>query len=183
MGLNVPRSFIFRSFPMWSRSSFIAKVRAVRERGRRWRNRFPAVFTAWWISLQVWFWWRVRGDPVLKITHRLSAERTRLRRGMTPADVVAVVHRAVPGTRGEGCCLFRALVRFGLFHRTGTDAAVLCLGVQPPDAAERFAHAWVEVHGTPIGEPSDPRATHRILARWDGSQTGSGASSSAVTTE
>jgi len=145
-------------------------------------HRLPAVPLAWGVALRVWWEHTVWNAPVTAVTHRLANGRSGWL-SLSPEDVVAVVHRSVPGTRGPNRCLFRTLVRFGLLQRTGTDPAAVCLGVQSPDTADQFAHAWVEVNGIPVGEPTDPRTTHQVLARWDGSETNVRSSTSAATTK
>lgn len=144
---------------------------AIGERCRRWIHRLPAVPLAWGVALSVWLERTIWETPVSRMVHRRASGWSLSWLALSPDDIVAIVHRAVPGTRGSHQCLFRALVRFGLLHRTDTPAT-LCLGVQPPDAADSFAHAWVEVNDTPIGEATDPHTTHRVLARWDGSGMG-----------
>lgn len=65
-------------------------------------------------------------------------------------------------------CLPRALVLYGLLHHTALTNIRFCLGVDPAGVASRtvFAHAWVDVDGTPFGEGTDPRRTHRVLFRY-----------------
>jgi hypothetical protein len=70
-------------------------------------------------------------------------------------------------TRGHsGRCLPRALLLFGLVQRTEHAPVHFCLGAQRNRPHEHLAHAWVEVGGTALAEPVDPRTTHRPLYRY-----------------
>lgn len=135
--------------------------------GKRWIRRVPAIPLAWAVALIVKMGLVVQDRSPLDLARRLADGGAWLQGTVSPSDVVAIVHRLVPGTSGSGQCLFRALVRFGVLRRIGVDTAAFCLGVQSPTTARRFAHAWVEVENTPIGEPNDPRRTHHLLVRCD----------------
>jgi len=155
------------------------------ERGKRWLARLPVAPLAWGLVLFVWGSRHVGNVSVLQVARRLASlgpwYRPLCWDEISPVDAVAIVHRLVPGTRGPGRCLSRALMRFGILRQTGTDTATLWLGVRSPEAGEQFAHAWVEVGGVPVGEPSDPRDTHRRLAYVDG--TGSGPARASLATD
>jgi hypothetical protein len=168
-------SYLFPGKTGWSRWD---------ERWKRWPGRLPVVVLAWGVALFVWGSRHVGNVPALRVARRLASIGSWYRPlcwdEVAPVDVVAIVHRLVPGTRGPGRCLFRTLVRFGILRQTGTDTATLWLGVRSPEAEEQFAHAWLEVDGVPVGEPSDPRSTHRRLVCVDGTGTGPDRQSLAV---
>ena len=58
-----------------------------------------------------------------------------------------------------GYCVERSLLLFHLLRRGGRPAR-LCFGVAPEEG--RLAgHAWVELDGAPVAEPTDPRERYR----------------------
>ena len=70
-------------------------------------------------------------------------------------------------TRGHsGRCLPRALLLFGLVQRTKHASVHFCLGAKRDHPHGHLAHAWVEIRGTALGEPVNPRTTHRLLYRY-----------------
>lgn len=77
-----------------------------------------------------------------------SATRTLLR------GTDAVAARVI----GPGTCLFRSLARYAALRQARVDARFV-IGVAPsPVPGEDFvAHAWIEVGGEPVFEPSPPR--------------------------
>lgn len=136
-------------------------------RWRRWRRRLPAVPVVWALALRVFVGLYVRTKPVPALVAGLADGPLGAGLNLTPLDARALVHRCVPGVADR--CLPRALIVFALLARSSaTDDVAFCLGVQEPSvrtADPRFAHAWVEVNGRPVGEGTDPRDTHSLLFR------------------
>jgi chorismate mutase len=97
--------------------------------------------------------------------HRIRAVLTKLRRGARPANLadVTAARNLVTTTSarraGRRGCLERSLATVLLCRLRGTTAT-WCVGVRVRPPTE--AHAWVEVDGKPVGEPT---GTSRAYAR------------------
>lgn len=154
--------------PLWCSGPF-SNVSAARAPCGEWVFRALLVPLAWALALRIHFARRALGIGVPELARCLAGPlRPRglwTQVGMTGADAAMVVGWALPGRRGDGRCLDRALLQFALLRKTGTESARLCLGVRDPASGARFAHAWVEVGGAPIGDAADPRRTHCVLVR------------------
>lgn len=79
---------------------------------------------------------------------------------LAPIDTVDEARRASRGIARRGTCLSRALA---VAARAPTADVVI--GVEPRQDAPLFAHAWLEMNGSPI-DPSDVAGT--IIARLHG---------------
>ena len=85
-------------------------------------------------------------------SERPAGEPDGPRAGLAAEAVTLVARRPNVGSR----CLERSLVLWFLLRRRGIDAELL-MGAESPEGGELPAHAWVEVAGLPLGEPSDVR--------------------------
>lgn len=84
---------------------------------------------------------------------------------LAPGACLTVAYRLAIRGRAHRC-LPRALLLFGLMQRTAHAPVHFCLGVQRDHPHQQLAHAWIEVRGTALAEPVDPRTTHRLLYRY-----------------
>lgn len=70
-------------------------------------------------------------------------------RAITSSERLCERLRVVPDT-----CLYRSLARYAVLRRAGHPARFV-LGLNPK-AGEILGHAWVELHGEPVGETIEP---------------------------
>lgn len=121
----------------------------------------PVIILAWiltlWIKIELW----IGITSLPHLVRRIEVKNNKYRL-FTPQDAVRVVRSAVPSLQNSDKCLLHALVLFGLISYTGREAAFY-LGVKSPTHKRCFAHAWVEIDGTPLDESTDPCLTHSIL--------------------
>ena len=68
---------------------------------------------------------------------------------LSTSEAVIERLRVVPDT-----CLYRSLTRYAALRRAGHPARFV-MAVQPRDPSIS-GHAWVELHGEPVGETVDP---------------------------
>lgn len=167
----------------------------VGDRWTRWRRRLPFVPVTLGVAVRIAWALYVRSRPLPELCAGIvfPASASRPTRDVTrkvpppPFDAVALAHRLLPlGT--PWACLPRSLVVAAVLHRMGHRSVALCLGVRrdlrTADRASRLrpaapgvlrvnpfyedplAHAWVEVDGRPLAEPSDPHASHALLYRF-----------------
>lgn len=90
-------------------------------------------------------------------------ERGPRRTPLSPARLSRAVDRSLRLGSRQPRCLVSALVLYGLLREQG-DAAELVIGL-PQSAADKDAHAWVELDGVDVGPPPG-RGTHEELARF-----------------
>jgi Transglutaminase-like superfamily len=107
----------------------------------------------------------LRRRSLPEMTRRLSVPRRRASHvHCYPARrVSAVADRALRSTPYQPRCVLRALVVFSLLHRQG-DQPELVIGL-PLQAADKDAHAWLEIGGIDVGPPPG-RSDHVELARY-----------------
>ena len=91
---------------------------------------------------------------------RTHALLLRIGARLTPIDTVDEARRASRAIARHGTCLSRAVA---VAARTPTADVVI--GVEPRKDAPLFAHAWIEMNGSPI-DPSDVAGT--VIARLHG---------------
>lgn len=162
---------------------------ATRPRWRRWVQCARVVPRAFWTLVRVRRYLRKNETPLPVLLKRLTVahrQQAASRHRLAPQACLTVARRLVDRGRSHRC-LPRALLLYGLLQRSAADDIRFCLGVHPAstrresaapspaDALQQestapmsaiFAHAWVEVAGTPFGEPTDPYSTHRALYRY-----------------
>ncbi len=90
-------------------------------------------------------------------------ERGPRRAPLSPARLSRAVDRSLRLGSRQPRCLVSALVLYGLLREQG-DAAELVIGL-PQSAADKDAHAWVELDGVDVGPPPG-RGSHEELARF-----------------
>ena len=74
------------------------------------------------------------------------------------------MYRTLKVGRRQPTCLVNALVLYRLLREQG-DHAELVIGL-PAKAADKDAHAWVELDGVDMGPPPG-RSGHAEMARFD----------------
>lgn len=87
----------------------------------------------------------------------------RRRRRLAPARVSRAVDRSLRLGSRRPRCLVNAVVLFRLLREQG-DHAELIIGL-PQTAADKEAHAWIELGGVDVGPPPG-RGSHEELARF-----------------
>lgn len=162
---------------------------------QRWLRRLPVVPVAWSIAVRVWWSTRVRPCPLPSLLQRLSRPTLAKRPVEDAVAVVYRTvpgvgrERCLPRSlilygllhrMGHPNCSFCLGVQPERFrHDASTRAAdspqadlssatTTTLRSERQLSAfgtESWAHAWVEVNGEPLAEPTDPRVTHRVLYR------------------
>jgi hypothetical protein len=105
----------------------------------------------------------LRRHTLPELAQRLSAQPVRDVPRYPARRVSTVADRALRLTPYQPRCVLRALVVFSLLHQQG-DAPDLVIGL-PPQAADKDAHAWLEIGGIDVG-PSPGRSNHVELARY-----------------
>jgi len=98
--------------------------------------------------------------PLPDLLHALTPEASASALSIAPCR--SVVDRLVV-RKGKTRCLPRALVLYALLATGRPHRVRFRLGVQRPQTGRRFAHAWVELDGVPLGEADSIRKTHRTL--------------------
>ncbi len=158
-------------------------------------RRLPVVPIAWSIAARVWWSTTVRPSPLPSLLQRLATGSPLVKRSVEDAVAVVyrtvpgtgrgrclprslilygLLHRI-----GHSNCSFCLGVQPETFRR---DASPRAIDTPRTDRSaenaalrsghdlasfgtESWAHAWVEVDGEPLAEPTDPRVTHRVLYR------------------
>ena len=158
-------------------------------------RRLPVVPIAWSIAARVWWSTTVRPSPLPSLLQRLATGSPLVKRSVEDAVAVVyrtvpgtgrgrclprslilygLLHRI-----GHSNCSFCLGVQPETFRR---DASPRATDTRRRDRSaenaalrsghdlasfgtESWAHAWVEVDGEPLAEPTDPRVTHRVLYR------------------
>ena len=126
----------------------------------RWHARLALAWRVWAAYARVRVWTR---GPLPEQVALLG----RTRGGGVPPHAPARLSRAVDRALRIGSwhptCLRRALTLLRLLRRQG-DACDVVIGL-PAGAAERTAHAWIEIDGIDVGPPPG-RGDYRELARF-----------------
>jgi hypothetical protein len=120
-------------------------------------------------GLAAWVHAHLASQPVGALVRRLARWPVPVPNALAPGPALAACRR-VPGL-GKGRCLRRSLVGIGLLTSTPVEADLsLCIGIRRRTwraAGQPPAHAWIEVGGDPVRDPSDPQATCRPLVRFE----------------
>lgn len=96
----------------------------------------------------------------------------RVRPGTWEPSACLAVARYLSGTGPQGPCLRQSLLLFALLHGSRARTVRFVLGIhsdeasatpRSPSAPSPLAHAWIEVNGTPLGDPHRVAEQHRIL--------------------
>jgi hypothetical protein len=96
----------------------------------------------------------------------------RVRPGTWEPEACLAVARHLSGTGPQGPCLRQSLLLFALLHGSRARTVRFVLGIHGDEAAapppsspapSPLAHAWIEVDGTPLGDPHRVADQHRIL--------------------
>jgi hypothetical protein len=106
---------------------------------------------------------QVHRRPLPQLVGTLAETPARGGVHLPPRRLGNAVDRTLQVGRRRPTCLVSSLVLFRLLRRQG-DAAELVIGL-PLNAADKDAHAWVELAGMDVGPPPG-RNGHLELARY-----------------
>ena len=106
---------------------------------------------------------RVHREPLPVYVARLGRPEDQTDRRHPPFRLSRAVYRTLRLGRRQPTCLVNALVLYRLLREQGDDAE-LVIGL-PESAADKDAHAWVELDGVDVGPPPG-RSGHAELARF-----------------
>lgn len=150
-------------FPVTEQSSRKEKTRRYRQmpRWRRGMACVPVLLRA--LPLFVHVRRTLGKTPLPELLHALTPEASATKLDVAPCRTV--VHRLVVRKRTDRC-LPRSLVLYALLAAGRPGRVRFRLGVQRPQTGTRFAHAWVELDGVPLGEAESIRKTHRTLLSY-----------------
>jgi hypothetical protein len=97
----------------------------------------------------------------------------RVRPGTWEPNACLAVARHLSVSGPQGPCLRQSLLLFALLHGSRARTVRFVLGIHedeasdpalpPSSASSPLAHAWIEVNGTPLGDPHRVATQHRIL--------------------
>lgn len=127
-------------------------------RWRRCMHCVPVLIRA--LPLTVYVRRSLGKTPLPDLLHALTPDASASMLSVDPCRTV--VERLVVRKR-KNRCLPRALVLYALLAAGRPERVRFRLGVQRPQTGRRFAHAWVELDGVPLGEADSIRQTHRTL--------------------
>jgi hypothetical protein len=119
------------------------------------------------LALRIWSLYprvvvALRREQLPAYVARLGAARSG-RGALSPARLSRAVDRSLRLGSRQPRCLVSALVLYRLLREQGDDAE-LVIGL-PETAADKDAHAWVELGGVDVGPPPG-KGTHQELARF-----------------
>lgn len=119
------------------------------------------------LALRIWSLYprvvvALRREQLPAYVARLGARRRR-REALSPARLSRAVDRSLRLGSRQPRCLVSALVLYRLLREQG-DEAELVIGL-PETAADKDAHAWVELGGVDVGPPPG-KGAHQELARF-----------------
>jgi hypothetical protein len=106
---------------------------------------------------------RVHREPLPPFIAMLGRPGRRTGRPLPPQRLSRAVYRTLRLGPRRPTCLVNALVLYRLLREQGDDAEVV-IGL-PAAAADKDAHAWVELQGVDIGPPPG-RSGHAEMARF-----------------
>ena len=120
------------------------------------------------LAVRIWRWFlivrmRVHREELPRFVAQLGRARRRRMHRHPPSRLSRAVHRSLRVGNRRPSCLVNALVLFRLLREQG-DRAELVIGL-PAKAADKDAHAWVEVNGLDVGPPPG-RGPHTEIARF-----------------
>lgn len=104
---------------------------------------------------------RMRFDRLVALTGRLAAITARPVTVTETSSMVAAVRRAARHHPGRIACLEEAIAVVVLAALRGRTVT-WCVGAR---LMPYTAHAWVEVEGKPVGQPSSPERPYLLLLR------------------
>jgi hypothetical protein len=106
---------------------------------------------------------RVHREPLPPFVASLGRPAHRTDRWHPPPRLSRAVYRTLRLGPRQPTCLVNALVLYRLLREQG-DQAELVIGL-PADAADKDAHAWVELDGVDVGPPPG-RSGHAEMGRF-----------------